>query len=174
MYNDKFAWISLHRTLRLCSWRPGHSRRVVLISHQWAGLRHPDPAFKQFTVLQQALRNLSAGKVKMQMDTISAINGIELEMPSPEEQVNCSEWDFWYDYFACPQITGTSHHPCEYSPEVTRLVQSIPAYCTIASFMLVLAPSIQHSDTGEVISQRTWHKRGEQAKHLIHGASSWG
>ena len=27
--------------------------QVVLISHQWAGRRHPDPEFAQFAVLQQ-------------------------------------------------------------------------------------------------------------------------
>ena len=145
--------------LRLTAWTPRHSRRVVLISHQWAGLHHPDPDLKQFSVLQQALRNLAAGKVTMQMDTISDINGIHLEMPRLDEQLECLEWDFWYDYFACPQITATSHS-LEYTPEVTAVVQSIPAYCSIASLMLVLAPSIRHSDTGEVISQRTWNSRG--------------
>ena len=28
--------------------------QVMLISHQWAGRRHPDPKFEQFTVLQKA------------------------------------------------------------------------------------------------------------------------
>jgi hypothetical protein len=31
-----------------------HGSQVMLISHQWAGRRHPDPKFEQFSVLQKA------------------------------------------------------------------------------------------------------------------------
>jgi len=79
-------------------------------------------------------------------------------MPSATDQLSCLEWDFWYDYFGCPQTSGTS--PSKNTPDIQAVVNSIPAYCDIADFTLVLAPAIKHSDTHQTISQRTWSNRG--------------
>ena len=112
--------------------------------------------FKQFSVLQNALLNLASGKAHMQMDSVSAINGFHLSMPSQQEQLACLEWDFWYDYFGCPQMTGTGTASQQKLPDIQAVVNSIPAYCGIADFTLVLAPAIKHTDSGTTISQRTW------------------
>ena len=36
---------------------------VAVISHQWLGFDHPDPAFAQMAVLQEFMRNILTGKV---------------------------------------------------------------------------------------------------------------
>ena len=33
--------------------------KALFVSHQWVGSMHPDPEFKQFRVLQDALRNVA-------------------------------------------------------------------------------------------------------------------
>jgi len=143
---------------KLVQWQKTSIKLVVFISHQWAGLLHPDPEFKQFAVLQSALLNLAAGSVDMQLDCISAINNIHLQTPSVQQQRRCLEWDFWYDYFGCPQLEVDGAGSM--TPSIERVVRSIPAYCSIANFTLVLSPAIEHSDTSEVISERTWNNRG--------------
>ena len=42
---------------------------------------------------------------RVRKDTISEILHIPLPMPSDEEQRNCLDWDFWYDYISCPQLS---------------------------------------------------------------------
>lgn len=78
----------------LIQWRSGHPNKalrsirgtwtqVMLISHQWAGRRHPDPKFEQFSVLQQvghlskastfeALYQMSEGNCKISKERMGS------------------------------------------------------------------------------------------------------
>ncbi|CAE7872362.1 mask-1, partial [Symbiodinium microadriaticum] len=146
----------LVRQGKLCQWQPGHPRRVALISHQWVSVNHPDPQGKQLSVLQEALRNMASGKASVVVDAFTAghvglRSGIELAMPSAEEQRACLEWDYWYDYFSIPQLDVQSLH---------MAIKSIPAYCCVVDFTIVLAPCLQHEDSGEVLGVLSWQRRG--------------
>ena len=73
----------------------------MFVSHQWAAVEHPDPDFSQFTVLQEALRNVMQGS--------SLISGTAFEIYGGQQSLIsahdlCSEPLFlWYDFFSCPQ-----------------------------------------------------------------------
>lgn len=142
----------------LVQWRPGHTKTVVLISHQWAGFRHPDPNMEQFQVLQSLLRNLAAGRVSIGKDMVAQSRGVDVPIPSTQEQLNCLEWDIWYDFFGIPQIDDRG---CvSNTPELQAAVDSIPAYCHASDIIVILAPSLRHADTGKTISFGSWETRG--------------
>ena len=61
------------------------SGNALFVSHQWAGLSHPDPTFEQFKVLQEALRHMS------KTPSVSANIGLELytnKRPHPTEEMS--------------------------------------------------------------------------------------
>ncbi|CAJ1395942.1 unnamed protein product [Effrenium voratum] len=143
---------------RLVRWRENHPRKVVLISHQWAGKRHPDPHMDQIRVLQELLRGMAAGTVEVGKDMIAEAFGADLLMPSPEEQRQCMEWDIWYDFFGIPQVDDRG---CVASiPELQAAVDSIPAYCDAADYVIILAPTIRHADSGAIMNYASWGTRG--------------
>eukprot|EP00434_Breviolum_minutum_P040342 symbB.v1.2.035845.t1/scaffold4917.1/size32959/1 len=143
---------------KLVRWQEGGTRKVVLISHQWAGKRHPDPNMEQIKVLQELLREMAAGKVQVTKDMIGEASGSDLVLPSEEEQLDCMEWDIWYDFFGIPQVDDRG---CVASiPELQAAVDSIPAYCDAADYVIILAPTISHADTGALMNYATWGTRG--------------
>mmetsp|Transcript_54702 Transcript_54702/g.127598 ORF Transcript_54702/g.127598 Transcript_54702/m.127598 type:complete len:622 (-) Transcript_54702:89-1954(-) len=142
----------------LVQWQPGHKKKVVLISHQWASYRHPDPKMEQLHVLQRLLKNLASGRVAVGKDLVAESRCVDVAMPTPEEQRECLDWDVWYDFFGIPQIDDRG---CVSTvPELQAAVDSIPAYCKAADFVVILAPSIRHADTGSLMSFGTWSQRG--------------
>ncbi|CAE7806558.1 ANK1 [Symbiodinium sp. CCMP2592] len=159
-----------HETLlqqgKLVRWEPGHPRTVVFISHEWLGTYHPDPDFKQFKVLQLALENLRTGMARIRKDTVSEILRIPLPMPSDEEQHNCLDWDFWYDYISCPQLSvapdmeASMEEMSASKGELADAIASIPAYCDKADYTIVLAPSLLHNEARKVLSTSSWGSRG--------------
>lgn len=146
----------------LIQWRSGHPNKVMLISHQWAGRRHPDPKFEQFSVLQKALVEMSNGNCAVSKDPSSELSelngGPKHTLPSIEEQKSVLDWDVWYDYFGCPQIDDRAYDSG--ASELQAAVNSIPAYCNVADFVFVLTPSITHVDTGATMGRSTWGMRG--------------
>ena len=88
---------------------------AMFVSHQWAGSQHPDPSFKQFKVLQKALRNMAKAPV------VSANIGLELYANTqPHDAGDLSKAIFiWYDYFSIPQADPTSRG---------LAISSIPSY----------------------------------------------
>eukprot|EP00435_Cladocopium_sp_Y103_P041669 s274_g11.t1 len=146
----------------LIQWRTGHPNKVMLISHQWAGRRHPDPKFEQFSVLQKALVEMSNGNCSVSKDPSSELSelngGPKHDLPSIEEQKSVLDWDVWYDYFGCPQIDDRAYDTG--AAELQAAVNSIPAYCNVADYVFVLAPSITHVDTGATMGRSTWGMRG--------------
>jgi len=152
---------------KLIQWKPAdQSRPIVFISHEWVGTHHPDPEFKQFKVLQMALQNMSEGKLIIRKEPFSELHGISLHVPSVAEQQNCIDWYFWYDYICCPQLSVQGEMVASIEEisasrrDLHDAVASIPAYCHRANFLLVLAPSLLHADSGRVMSTSSWSSRG--------------
>lgn len=143
---------------KLVKWEEGRKRKVVLISHQWAGKRHPDPYMDQISVLQDLLLEMAAGRVKVRKDLIAEMMGSNVALPSEEEQHRCMEWDIWYDFFGIPQVDDRGCVAC--IPELQAAVDSIPAYCDAADYVIILAPTVKHADTGALMNYATWGTRG--------------
>eukprot|EP00913_Durusdinium_trenchii_P002440 g2254.t1 len=144
---------------KLVKWEEGRKRKVVLISHQWAGKRHPDPYMDQISVLQDLLLEMAAGRVKVRKDLIAEMMGSNVALPSEEEQHRCMEWDIWYDFFGIPQVDDRGCVAC--IPELQAAVEPcIPAYCDAADYVIILAPTVKHADTGALMNYATWGTRG--------------
>eukprot|EP00913_Durusdinium_trenchii_P027884 g26146.t1 len=81
---------------------------AIFVSHQWAGVEHPDPHFEQFKVLQESLKNVLCGA-----STFHSNLSMELYM-MPSEPISAKDLlarplFIWYDYFSCPQCTSSSN-----------------------------------------------------------------
>ncbi|CAK9016817.1 unnamed protein product [Durusdinium trenchii] len=130
------SYEELTRMNALKRWTP--SCTVVMISHQWAGAAHPDPKLRQFQVLQQLFRYLSAGRV-----TIGQVESME-----PVNFHRCMEWYVWYDYCCLPQMSGAR-------PAAKQLRQIFH----IVDYFLVLAPMQMHAN-GSIMNLRSHSTRG--------------
>ncbi|OLQ12099.1 putative TrmH family tRNA/rRNA methyltransferase YacO [Symbiodinium microadriaticum] len=111
--------------------------KAAFISHQWVAASHPDPEFRQMSVLQDCEEG-------------SKIQGFTRGMPS--SGLNSEPLFFWYDYFSCPQL--------EKSESFHKAVDSIPAYVARCAFFFVLAPVIENTDLGAVFTEVSWAQRG--------------
>lgn len=137
---------------------PSSNRKAVVISHQWLSREHPDPNFHQISVLQSVLKALAAGTLKCSKDLASEAVGADIPMLTKEEEASALDWDVWFDYFGCPQIKDRGDD--EQTKDLVSAVNSIPAYVDMASFVIVLAPSAKHADTGHTCNLASWSSRG--------------
>eukprot|EP00439_Symbiodinium_sp_Y106_P013873 s3470_g1.t8 len=121
---------------------------AMFVSHQWAGVGHPDPHMEQFKVLQQALKNVLSGKTAIHANiNIELYVGQRPGMTAEDRAyVMCKESgeDFmekplyiWYDYFSCPQAA------CELAHRQMAII-SIPAYVERCRYFTVLCPHVRH------------------------------
>ena len=107
--------------------------KAMFVSHQWAAKCHPDPKGEKLKVLQEALSNLSAGKVR-------ASPAVEVEMlygrlePYSKAKLNSVQVYVWYDYFCVPQFCLESDSDdvkilCSNAHlDQPKAIASIPAY----------------------------------------------
>ena len=99
--------------------------KAMFVSHQWISKHHPDPKFQQLVVLQNALKNLLAGRSKVSLPPAIEIiaNGTAKKCPTPADfQSSLFVWyDSWYlwvfdDTVAPPGMyknpvdNGINHH----------------------------------------------------------------
>ncbi|CAE7255891.1 unnamed protein product, partial [Symbiodinium sp. CCMP2456] len=129
--------------------------RATFVSHQWVGRHHPDPDFKQFKVLQDALKNIMTKIDEIHLDIFSEIYLPDMKpMSTKEFRSTCSPIFVWYDFFSCPQL--------EAAPRINLLsaIDSIPAYVAQCEFFFVLCPCIETSDRTHLLSPNTWAERG--------------
>lgn len=125
---------------------------AIFVSHQWAGVEHPDPHFEQFKVLQESLKNVLCGA-----STFHSNLSMELYM-MPSEPISAKDLlarplFIWYDYFSCPQCTSSSN-------DRDLAINSIPAFIEQCSFFVILCPNIRHIEKEELLNKSTWKKRG--------------
>jgi len=139
--------------------------KAMFVSHQWAAKCHPDPKGEKLKVLQEALSNLSAGKVR-------ASPAVEVEMlygrlePYSKAKLNSVQVYVWYDYFCVPQFCLESDSDdvkilCSSAHlDQPKAIASIPAYIFASEFFVALCPTMRHVDTAAELNRYTWQRRG--------------
>ena len=131
---------------------------AAFVSHQWVGHEHPDPEFKQMRVLQAALKYAMSSSLKhIPLDIVT-----ELLLPGakdmPTSELVEKDLFIWYDYFSCPQL---ERKPKEGErSELSKAIESIPAYVAASAFFFVLCPVIENEHLSKVFSPSTWAQRG--------------
>ncbi|CAE8611084.1 unnamed protein product [Polarella glacialis] len=134
---------------------------ALFILHQWCRPHHPDPDFEQMKVLQEALRNILSGEVKM---ASGAIVSLTLRTGKGLEDVQAQDLHsafIWYDYFAVPQCNiHASNHPEKKLSEFQAAIRSIPSYVDRCKYFIILAPPILRPDLKDLLDYSTWCSRG--------------
>ena len=124
--------------------------KAMFVSHQWVHCQHPDPDSEQFSVLQEALKNLVTGKSKVSLyPGAEAIFG-RVQCPKSSDFTSLY---LWYDYFSCPQ--GSSK---EARDSRKKAISCIASYVTRCVFFVILCPSLQSN--GRNLNHSTWEARG--------------
>jgi hypothetical protein len=124
--------------------------KVMFISHQWLGEKHPDPHFRQFAKLQQAFQRMAMGELNVKMDIAGEAMQLDLDK---FDSTNVMDWYVWYDYLSCPQDEGDRKG-------LQAAISSIAAYVDECDYFLVCAPALKHADRDEYCTYRTWQTRG--------------
>lgn len=125
---------------------------AIFVSHQWLGFTHPDINFQQLRVLQRAFDELVGRDVPLKSSVVSyAFFG-------HENYIDTRKWRrdllfIWYDYFSCPQLVARSQ-------ELQAAIDSIGHYVQAAKHFVVLAPCVEHSETGQLLGRESWRGRG--------------
>ncbi|CAE8630002.1 unnamed protein product [Polarella glacialis] len=134
---------------------------ALFISHQWCRSHHPDPDFEQMKVLQEALRNVLSGEVKLGISAIASFlfgMGKGLDEIKPEDLHSAY---IWYDYFAVPQCNiHASNHPETEMNDFRAAVRSIPSFVDQCKYFIILAPPILRPDLKDLLDYSTWCSRG--------------
>ncbi|CAK9095519.1 unnamed protein product [Durusdinium trenchii] len=111
-----------------------------------------------------------------EMQCLSHTNGTNLSVKSNlatyvvlkhGAKISSAEWRakpllIWYDYFSIPQLDNLSASVSvdEMGSDLQKAVESIPSYVKRCKFFVILAPAVEHVDTGELLSKHTWSERG--------------
>jgi len=126
--------------------------RVMFVSHQWAGLDHPDPTLEQFRVLQNTIEKAVSGKTAIYGDiSIELYTGQQSSISGNE--LASTALFIWYDYFSCPQ---SKHKTADRS----NAISSIPAYVERCYYFVILCPHIRHKDHEVLLGKESWQSRG--------------
>lgn len=124
--------------------------RACFVSHQWVGLRHPDPEMKQLVVLQDALRKMMSGCSTISIAPTEEVIGGHRKGLSTKKLQSGRNF-LWYDYFSCPQLS---------EEDLKRSVDSIPGYITRCEYLFVLCPVLTRAEGRETMNKDTWGSRG--------------
>ena len=137
--------------------------KALFVSHQWVSQSHPDPEFKQFRVLQEALRNVTAGLSQISMDTITeAVFGLAKGISASEFRV--SKPFLWYDFFSVPQVPLVLGEGGQCENIQQKAICSIPAYISRCQFFMALCPVIDSPDGSQVFSQVSWSEGSSDSR----------
>ncbi|CAE8744064.1 unnamed protein product, partial [Polarella glacialis] len=132
--------------------------KAIFVSHQWVGSTAPDPDFSQLQVLQEALRNLMSGKVRISPNLIAArLYGTSVTITAAD--FTAEPLFIWYDYFSCPQpLEGSDGN--DVKQNLSDAIDSIPGYVEMCHHFVILTPALKHVDQGSTMSYNSWKKRG--------------
>lgn len=139
-------------------WAPGMF--CVFCSHQWLGRKKADPEGKQLKVLQEALRNIISGSLKVQTGLPYLFANGEVKRLSPEEISELERGFIWFDWMSIPQITMRTSDGDDVGSDMKKAVDSIPAYVEASRIFLVLCPTERHSERDQLCGFTSWAKRG--------------
>ena len=134
---------------------------ALFVSHQWVAEQHPDPEFRQMSILQNVLRHLMTSLGSVPLDHITETL-VPRAKPLPMHVFQSSTLFIWYDYFSCPQLQMNDVRTMDDSDgtQQDRCISSIPAYVEMSRFFLALCPVIDSPTEDKVFSARTWSCRG--------------
>ena len=128
--------------------------KAMFVSHQWAGDEHPDPQLQQFRVLQEALRNILAGTIRVGLPISAELAFGRLRCPTASD-FKSQPMYVWYDYLCCPQDLA--------SPAANGragAIRSIPSYVAQCEFFIILCPVMKHAEQPCTLNLVTWAQRG--------------
>ncbi|CAE8622636.1 unnamed protein product [Polarella glacialis] len=136
---------------------------ALFISHQWCRPHHPDPDFEQMSVLQEALRNVLSGEVRIGTNLLASLQNGNF-MGNGIEEVQAQDLHsayIWYDFFAVPQcLSHASNHPETELNDFQAAVRSIPSYVDQCNYFIILAPPILRPDLKDLLDYSSWCSRG--------------
>ena len=134
---------------------------AVFVSHQWVAEQHPDPEFRQMSILQNVLRHLMTGLGSVPLDYVTEIFVLRAK-PLPMHVFQPGPLFIWYDYFSCPQrkIRDSCAMDGSNGNQQDNCISSIPAYVEMCRFFLALCPVIDSPTEEKVFTARTWSCRG--------------
>ena len=135
--------------------------KAIFVSHQWVAKQHPDPEFRQMSILQNVLRHLMTGLGSVPLDYVTETL-VPRAKPLPMHVFQSSPLFIWYDYFSCPQLEMHDVRAMDDSDgsQQGRCISSIPAYVEMCRFFLALCPVIDSPTEDKVFTARTWSCRG--------------
>ncbi|CAE7332843.1 unnamed protein product [Symbiodinium natans] len=113
---------------------------AAFVSHQWVGYDHPDPDFKQFRVLQEALTYIMTELESIPPDGYSRV--ICHCQPLPTQAFRTSTIFVWYDYFSCPQLGSKASGHLGEEDDLSKAVGSIPSYVLRCEYFFALCPVV--------------------------------
>ena len=151
---------------------------AAFVSHQWVARQHPDPEFRQMSVLQDTLKHLlgSGGHVLLDIATEQHVRSAR---PLPTKDFQSRALFVWYDYFSVPQSEHRESHASDNSDgsQQANAINSIPAYVAKCKFFLALCPVLDRASEEKVLSPRSWAERGwcrvERAARELSPDSTW-
>ena len=136
---------------------------IVFVSHEWLSWAHPDPEGHQLRVLCRVLERLKAGEVNTEMDPMHVIFYKHKFTTSAKDWQRILKRTYlWIDWFSMPQpgVEKVEHigdvRMQLLKRDGARAIRSIPAYVERSDFILILVPSLYHSDRKVPTCYRTW------------------
>ncbi|CAE7527483.1 anks1b [Symbiodinium pilosum] len=134
---------------------------ALFVSHQWVAEQHPDPEFRQMSILQNVLRHLMTSSGSVPLDYVTETLVFRAK-PLPMHVFQSSPLFIWYDYFSCPQLEICDVRSMDGSvgSQQDTCIHSISAYVEACRFFLALCPVIDSPREDKVFTARTWSCRG--------------
>ena len=137
------------------------------VTHEWLSWAHPDPDGDQLRVLCRVIERWKRGELDTEMDPMHTI------LYKHKFTTKAKDWEsmlkrtyFWVDWFSMPQpgaekVEDIGEEAMDVlRTEGTKAIRSIPAYVERSDFILILVPSLYHSDRKVPTCYRTWRRRG--------------
>jgi len=132
---------------------------TIFISHQWTSFSAPDPSGEHYAVMCAAVRKIAGDKVS---SSSSSGGRAEAADSSGKLEYMLDRIFIWVDFISIPQCNA----------ETTKLaIHSLSAYASLASEFVIVAPRMEHHDTGAPIDFNTYRRRcwcrAEQVCHIL-------
>ena len=140
---------------------------IIFVSHEWLSWAHPDPEGEQLRVLCRVLGRLKRGELDTEMDPMHTIwYKHKFTTYGGDWKAMLKRTYVWVDWFSMPQPGSEKEEEigkermAVLRAEGSMAIRSIPAYVERSDFIMILVPSLYHSDRNVPTCYRTWRRRG--------------
>ena len=123
-------------TVQECEEFRHKGNKIVFFSHQWSSWTEPDPTNAQYDVMLSCLDQYNA----------SLMLSCEHSTNLIEEQTFC-----WVDMISIPQ---------QHRKTQTLAIDSLPVYSANSDLFVIVAPEVQHENTGMLCDATSYQRRG--------------